>query len=224
MVNALLYAVNINSTEKFKMNMINILIAKATQSPVTTQPFTLDRGIYHVFDHNGEYRDYLDLRNTHKDYIATLQAKYKRCLFVHGYGHKDEWRHDWTYVTGEGNIITGIDFDGIYSDWVKVIDPKKRKPWYWDRKLTELKKELPNWATCPQEACNMRSDCRVILSELESNFNINNSYYRIQATSAMEAHSILLECDSCVDAFETGLHRMEQAEAEHHSSDWSVDY
>ena len=205
------------------MNMINLIIAKAANSPATNKPLSLNHGMYHIFDANGEYRDNINLTQVSDEYIRNITEKYKRCLFITGYQHKDEWRHDWTYIKPDG-LVTGIDFDGEYSDWVKVIDPKRRKPWYWDRKLTELKKELPKWATCPQEACNMRIDCREILNELESNFNINNSYYRIQANSALEAHSILLECDSCIDDFEFDLMRMESEEYNRETSDWSNDF
>lgn len=203
------------------MNMINIIIAKANQATVQEGTLKLTRGTYHVFDHTGEYRDRVDLRNTHENYITTLQTKYKRCLFIHGYGHKDEWRHDWVWINSDGKIATGIDFEADYSEYVKVIDPKKRKPWYWDRKLTALKAEYPNWDTDVQEAVNMRSDCKEILAELESNFNINNNYYRIQNNAAMEAHSIILGCDSLVDAFEYNLARDEELLREREYNSWS---
>ena len=204
--------------------MINLLVAEAINKPSTTKEFKLERGFYHIFESNGDYRDSINLVNTHKDFINSLGEKYKRCLFVHGYAHKDEWRHEWTYFKADGTVTTGIDFDGDYTNWTRVIDPKKRKPWYWDRKLTTLKAELPNWRTCPQEACNMRIEAREILNELESNFNINNNYYRIQSNSALEAHSIVLECDSCIDDFERELENMTRRQDEREANGWNDDH
>lgn len=202
------------------MNIINLMIAQANNKPSGSK-LNLTAHNWHIFDHTGEYKDYIELKNTDPLFLAKLHAKYKRCLFVRGYGHKDEWRCEWYYVKADNSVSTGIEFDMCSSDWHKVIDPKNRKPWYWERKISALKEEYPLWQTDEQEACNMRYDCNIILRELETNFNVNNNYYRIQANAAMAAHSIIQTCTALLDAYESNLMHMDHILNEREATGWT---
>lgn len=204
------------------MNIAQLFIAKvATKESTKTVIDDYHNHTYYVFDRHGEYVDHVDLRNVHSGWLEILRNRYKNHIFIYGYGHKDEWRHHVIFIKNDGTVVTYTDFDANSSEYYRAIDPKNRKPWYWDRKLNRLKKELPNWDTDVQEAVNMRIECREVLAELERNFNINNSYYRIQNNAAMEAHSMILTCDVLVDQFEAEMHHMEYILNEREATNWT---
>lgn len=197
------------------MNMIRLLVAKANSTAANVNVLSLDPACYHIFDSTGEYKNFIDLRNTHAEYIASLQTKYKNHIFIRSYVHKGDLRLVWSFVNSKGMVNHGIEMDEDQNQWNHAINPRNRKPWYWERKISGLKRELPHWATDPQEACCMRSECKDLLDELESNFNINSNYYRIQKDAALEAHSIINACDSVIDNFENDMAQMEHAMAQH---------
>lgn len=193
------------------MNMIKLLAAKANSQTSDCTTLNLENRIYHAFDVTGEYKDYYDLRTAPAEYMRNLIKFNKGHILVRSYFHKGELRLDWAFVKPNGTVSYGIEFDADLGAWESAIKPTNRKPWYWERKIAQLKRELPHWETDVQEAVNMRSECKTLLAELETNFNINNNYYRIQNNAAHEAHSIIVTCDMLVDNFEREMESMQNA-------------
>lgn len=178
------------------MNIIATLRAKVTHT--RGHAATVPNAEVYVFENNNNLHDILDFRNTHEFWKNKTLQRLKNCFFVVPRVVDGALRLDGYIVTPKG-IITAHDDTFNDALWSNVINPRNRTPWYWERKIARAKVELPGWAENPQEASDMRIEMRQVLAELESNFNINDNYYRIQANAAYEAHSILIECESIMD-------------------------
>ena len=206
------------------MNIINIILATAKAKTNTTVPsdvLELRKGTYHAFDINGEYVDRIKIEEPTERTLNFIRNRYKQHLIIEGHPHKGEWRHYWFYVNADAKVINGTELEADYTAWARAISPTNRKPWYWERKIAKLKLEYPHWDTDLNEGVNIRIECREILAELETNFNINSSYYRMQSNAAQEAYGIILTVDSQVDAFEHDMNRMDNILAQREASNWN---
>lgn len=177
------------------MNSINLIIAKIRDTQQIPTVMIL-RDEYHVFDSKGCYIDHWKSGYGRPEDKYDIARSYKGCLLTYGYWLVNLQLIDWVYVDDDGVISSGTENNVALEEYNNLINPINRKPWYWERKIAGLKTSLAQWRDDPIETNIMRAACTDMLSELERSFNINSNYFRMQKNAALEAHSIITECDA----------------------------